>query len=49
MSNQVLFKEDLKDRVIDQIHYLAEIGDYISATVIYDQYKNAIMEDVSER
>jgi hypothetical protein len=42
MENQ-LTNVDLKDSIIDRIHYLSEMGDYMSACAIYSEFREAIL------
>jgi hypothetical protein len=41
MENQ-LINVDLKDSIIDRIHYLAELGDYLNACAVYEEFKEEI-------
>jgi hypothetical protein len=43
MENQ-LIDVDLKDSIIDRIHYLAELGDYLNACAIYEEFRETIQE-----
>ena len=43
MENQ-LTNVDLKDSIIDRIHYLAELGDYLNACAIYEEFKETIQD-----
>ena len=43
MENQ-LINVDLKDSIIDRIHYLAELGDYLNACAIYEEFKETIRD-----
>ena len=42
MENQ-LTNVDLKDSIIDRIHYLSEMGDYMSACAVYSEFREAIL------
>jgi hypothetical protein len=35
--------EDLKDSVIDRLHYLAEMGDYLNACAVYEEFREALL------
>jgi hypothetical protein len=35
--------EDLKDSIIDRLHYLAEMGDYLSACAVYEEFRETMM------
>ena len=35
--------EDLKDSVIDRLHYLAEMGDYLNACAVYAEFREEIL------
>ena len=35
--------EDLKDSIIDRLHYLAEIGDYLNACAVYEEFRETMM------
>lgn len=41
MENQ-LIDVDLKDSIIDRIHYLAELGDYLNACAVYEEFRETI-------
>jgi hypothetical protein len=41
MENQ-LTDVDLKDSIIDRIHYLAELGDYLNACAVYEEFRETI-------
>ena len=43
MENQ-LTNVDLKDSIIDRIHYLAELGDYLNACAIYEEFRETIQD-----
>lgn len=43
MENQ-LTDVDLKDSIIDRIHYLSEMGDYMSACAVYSEFREAILD-----
>jgi hypothetical protein len=42
MENQ-LTDVDLKDSIIDRMHYLSEMGDYMSACAIYNEFRETIL------
>ena len=42
MENQ-LTNVDLKDSIIDRIHYLSEMGDYMSACAVYSEFRETIL------
>jgi hypothetical protein len=35
--------EDLKDSIIDRLHYLADMGDYMSACAVYEEFREEIL------
>ncbi len=35
--------EDLKDSIIDRLHYLADMGDYLSACAVYEEFRETLM------
>ena len=35
-------EEDLKDSIIDRLHYLAEMGDYLNACAVYEEFRETI-------
>jgi hypothetical protein len=44
MDNQLINDvECLKDSIIDRLHYLAEIGDYLNACAIYDEFRENLI------
>ena len=38
------YVEDLKDSIIDRLHYLAEVGDYLNACAIYEEFRETMTE-----
>jgi hypothetical protein len=50
MENQLIDNvENLKDSIIDRLHYLAEIGDYLNACAVYEEFRETIAgQTVSE-
>jgi hypothetical protein len=45
MENQLIDSvENLKDSIIDRLHYLAEIGDYLNACAVYEEFRETITE-----
>jgi len=42
MENELMNHVDIKDHVIDQLHELAEIGDYFSASILYEEFKELL-------
>jgi hypothetical protein len=44
MENQLMSNVDIKDRVIDRLHYLVEIGDYFGACAIYEEFQQVLSE-----
>ena len=44
MENQ-LIDVDLKDSIIDRIHYLAELGDYLNACAVYEEFRETIRDE----
>jgi len=45
MENQLIDNvENLKDSIIDRLHYLAEIGDYLNACAFYEEFRETITE-----
>ena len=44
MENQLIDSvEDLKDSIIDRIHYLADMGDYLNACAVYEEFRESIL------
>jgi len=44
MENQLIDNvEDLKDSIIDRIHYLADMGDYLNACAVYEEFREDIL------
>ena len=35
-------EEDLKDSSIDRLHYLAEMGDYLNACAVYEEFRETM-------
>ena len=35
--------ENLKDSIIDRLHYLAEMGDYMSACAVYEEFRETML------
>lgn len=47
MENQSIENvNDLKDSIIDRIHYLAEMGDYINARNVYEDTRELFVNAV---
>ena len=45
MENQLIDNvENLKDSIIDRLHYLAEVGDYLNACAFYEEFRETITE-----
>jgi hypothetical protein len=45
MENQLIdCVENLKDSIIDRIHYLADMGDYLNACAVYEEFKETIRD-----
>lgn len=45
MENQLIENvEDLKDSIIDRIHYLADMGDYLNACAVYEEFRETIQD-----
>lgn len=43
MENQLIDNVDeLKDSIIDRLHYLVEIGEYFNACAVYEEFKESI-------
>ena len=43
MEHQLIDQEeDLKDSIIDRLHYLAEMGDYLNACAVYEEFRETI-------
>ena len=50
MENQLIDNvEDLKDSIIDRIHYLAEMGDYMNACAVYEEFREEILNPIMWR
>ena len=46
MENQLIDSvEDLKDSIIDRIHYLADMGDYLNACAVYEEFRETIRNE----
>ena len=46
MENQLIdYVEDLKDSIIDRLHYLAEVGDYLNACAVYEEFRETIRDE----
>ena len=44
MENQLMSNIDMKDHVIDRLHYLVEIGDYFGACDLYKEFQHVFNE-----
>ena len=38
------YVEDLKDSIIDRLHYLADMGDYLNACAVYEEFRETIRD-----
>ena len=46
MEHQMIDQEeDLKDSIIDRLHYLAEMGDYLNACAVYEEFRETIISE----
>jgi hypothetical protein len=39
------YVEDLKDSIIDRLHYLADMGDYLNACAVYEEFRETIRDE----
>jgi len=46
MENQLIDSvQNLKDSIIDRIHYLADMGDYLNACAVYEEFRETIKDE----
>jgi len=44
MEHQMIDQaENLKDSIIDRLHYLAEMGDYLNACAVYEEFRETML------
>jgi hypothetical protein len=39
--------ENVKDSIIDRLHYLVEVGDYLNACAVYAEFRETILTSES--
>ena len=48
MEHQMIDQaENLKDSIIDRLHYLAEMGDYLNACAVYEEFRETMLASES--